>query len=232
MIVVFASAQARRERPTAVPTWIFVSGYLLVWVATGAVVYPRPSRQRHRQPPFLDRPSQFGAASARGHTGRSRALSVHADQTRLPDPLPLAPCPRGAILARSMARGISDGYTTRGLLSWMLLGTLCGAHRRWGHEPGLDAFAHAGCLCRKGAPPRAAHFKCDLCRIRRPRARGRQWCRPNALERVRVSPKGARPSFRPAKAGRSGNCRWRLMTTRRLRDVRFHGHDNPSGETC
>jgi predicted metal-binding membrane protein len=39
MIVVFASAQARRERPTAVPTWIFVSGYLLVWVATGAAVY-------------------------------------------------------------------------------------------------------------------------------------------------------------------------------------------------
>jgi predicted metal-binding membrane protein len=39
MIVVFASAQARRERPSAVPTWIFVSGYLLVWVATGAAVY-------------------------------------------------------------------------------------------------------------------------------------------------------------------------------------------------
>jgi predicted metal-binding membrane protein len=39
MIIVFASAQARRERPTAVPTWIFVSGYLLVWVATGAAVY-------------------------------------------------------------------------------------------------------------------------------------------------------------------------------------------------
>jgi len=39
MIVVFASAQAGRERPTAVPTWIFVAGYLLVWVATGAAVY-------------------------------------------------------------------------------------------------------------------------------------------------------------------------------------------------
>ena len=39
MIVVFASAQAARERPTAVPTWIFVAGYLLVWMATGAAVY-------------------------------------------------------------------------------------------------------------------------------------------------------------------------------------------------
>lgn len=39
MIVVFASAQAGRERPTAVPTWIFVTGYLLVWVVTGAAVY-------------------------------------------------------------------------------------------------------------------------------------------------------------------------------------------------
>jgi predicted metal-binding membrane protein len=39
MIVIFASAQARRERPTAVPTWIFVAGYLLVWAAAGAAVY-------------------------------------------------------------------------------------------------------------------------------------------------------------------------------------------------
>jgi predicted metal-binding membrane protein len=39
MIVVFATAQAERGRPTAVPTWIFVAGYLLVWVVTGAAVY-------------------------------------------------------------------------------------------------------------------------------------------------------------------------------------------------
>lgn len=39
MIVVFATAQAGRGRPTAVPTWIFVAGYLLVWVVTGAAVY-------------------------------------------------------------------------------------------------------------------------------------------------------------------------------------------------
>jgi predicted metal-binding membrane protein len=39
MILTFASAQARRDRAVAVPTWIFVAGYLLVWAAAGAAVY-------------------------------------------------------------------------------------------------------------------------------------------------------------------------------------------------
>jgi predicted metal-binding membrane protein len=39
MILVFASAQARRRPDIAVPTWIFVAGYLLVWAATGLAVY-------------------------------------------------------------------------------------------------------------------------------------------------------------------------------------------------
>lgn len=39
MILVFASAQAQHEGRTVVPTWIFVAGYLLVWMAVGAVVY-------------------------------------------------------------------------------------------------------------------------------------------------------------------------------------------------
>jgi predicted metal-binding membrane protein len=39
MIVTFASAQARRDRAVAVPSWIFVAGYLLVWAAAGAAVY-------------------------------------------------------------------------------------------------------------------------------------------------------------------------------------------------
>jgi predicted metal-binding membrane protein len=39
MIVMFASAQARRERRAAVPTWIFVAGYILVWAAVGILVY-------------------------------------------------------------------------------------------------------------------------------------------------------------------------------------------------
>jgi len=39
MIFMFAAAQARRDRKTAVPTWIFVAGYLVVWAAAGALVY-------------------------------------------------------------------------------------------------------------------------------------------------------------------------------------------------
>ena len=39
MIVIFASAQVRRARASAVPTWIFVAGYILVWLAAGLLVY-------------------------------------------------------------------------------------------------------------------------------------------------------------------------------------------------
>lgn len=39
MIFMFAAAQTRREQQVAVPTWIFVAGYLLVWAAGGLVVY-------------------------------------------------------------------------------------------------------------------------------------------------------------------------------------------------
>jgi predicted metal-binding membrane protein len=39
MILIFASAQARRARHAAVPTWIFTAGYILVWLAAGLLVY-------------------------------------------------------------------------------------------------------------------------------------------------------------------------------------------------
>jgi predicted metal-binding membrane protein len=39
MILIFASAQARRARGTAIPTWIFGAGYILVWAAVGLLVY-------------------------------------------------------------------------------------------------------------------------------------------------------------------------------------------------
>jgi len=39
MILIFASAQARRVGEAAVPTWIFIAGYLLVWLAAGILVY-------------------------------------------------------------------------------------------------------------------------------------------------------------------------------------------------
>jgi predicted metal-binding membrane protein len=39
MILIFASAQARRDRHIAIPTWIFVAGYLVVWAGSGVLVY-------------------------------------------------------------------------------------------------------------------------------------------------------------------------------------------------
>jgi predicted metal-binding membrane protein len=39
MILVFASAQARRRDHVTVPTWIFISGYMVVWAAAGLLVY-------------------------------------------------------------------------------------------------------------------------------------------------------------------------------------------------
>src|SRR5262245_23968924 len=39
MILTFAAAQARRNRNVAVPTWMFVAGYILVWDYAGVVVY-------------------------------------------------------------------------------------------------------------------------------------------------------------------------------------------------
>jgi predicted metal-binding membrane protein len=39
IILIFASAQARRHRHVAVPTWIFVAGYIFVWAYAGVLVY-------------------------------------------------------------------------------------------------------------------------------------------------------------------------------------------------
>jgi predicted metal-binding membrane protein len=39
MILIFAAAQARRNRQVMVPTWIFIAGYLLVWGISGLLVY-------------------------------------------------------------------------------------------------------------------------------------------------------------------------------------------------
>jgi predicted metal-binding membrane protein len=38
-ILIVAAAQARGERHVAVPTWIFVAGYILVWAAAGLGAY-------------------------------------------------------------------------------------------------------------------------------------------------------------------------------------------------
>ena len=39
MILTFAAARARRDRNVAVPTWMFVAGYTLVWGYAGVVVF-------------------------------------------------------------------------------------------------------------------------------------------------------------------------------------------------
>jgi predicted metal-binding membrane protein len=39
MILTFAAAQARRDGNVAVPTWVFVAAYILVWAYAGLVVY-------------------------------------------------------------------------------------------------------------------------------------------------------------------------------------------------
>jgi predicted metal-binding membrane protein len=39
VIFMFAAAQARRAPDVAVPTWIFVAGYILVWAAAGIVAW-------------------------------------------------------------------------------------------------------------------------------------------------------------------------------------------------
>jgi predicted metal-binding membrane protein len=39
MVLIFASAQARRQEQVAVPTWIFIAGYMAVWAAAGILVY-------------------------------------------------------------------------------------------------------------------------------------------------------------------------------------------------
>ncbi len=39
VVLVFASAQARRGSAAAIATWIFIAGYLLVWAAVGVLVY-------------------------------------------------------------------------------------------------------------------------------------------------------------------------------------------------
>jgi len=39
MILIFAAAQARRDQHVAVPTWIFISGYILVWAGAGLGAY-------------------------------------------------------------------------------------------------------------------------------------------------------------------------------------------------
>lgn len=39
MVLIFASAEARRGKDAAIATWVFIAGYMLVWAAAGVLVY-------------------------------------------------------------------------------------------------------------------------------------------------------------------------------------------------
>jgi predicted metal-binding membrane protein len=99
MILIFASAQARRTRDIAVPTWVFVAGYILVWMAVGLLVYVLVQAGSEMAPPQPGGSGRLGAPGTRSTADRSRALPVHSAQARLPQSLPLAFRLRGAALA-------------------------------------------------------------------------------------------------------------------------------------
>ena len=208
MIVIFASAQARRARDVGRPD-LDLRRRLHPGLAGGRPprLCPGPDRQRDRHRACLGRPGELGADRPRDHPGRSGPLSVHADQTRLPDPLPLALCLRGTALARRTCRRAPDGPPARWLLSWLLLGAVRrdGCRRR--DEPGLDAPAHAGCLRRESAPAGPARLTHDRCRPDRSRADGRKWRRLDAVDRLinafwRSAPASAEASCRRGHGGR------------------------------
>ena len=101
MILVFVSAKAQHERPTAVPTWTFVAGYLLVWLVAGAVVYVlgQVGSNLATLITLTDLVSWKPIALGAILVCRSWSLSVHATQASLPQSLSLSPCLRGAALA-------------------------------------------------------------------------------------------------------------------------------------
>jgi len=102
MILIFAAAQARRDRHVTVPTWIFVAGYILVWAAAGLARCVRTRSGVHRtvEVSCFNRPRHLGAPRAGDRADLSWALPVHAAQARLspPMPIPLGFC--SAVLAR------------------------------------------------------------------------------------------------------------------------------------
>src|SRR5262249_49343681 len=72
MILTFSAAQAWRDRNVAVPTWMFVAGYILVWGYAGVVVFVLV----HAGKDLVDRVAESGAWA-------SRALGVTLTLTGL-----------------------------------------------------------------------------------------------------------------------------------------------------
>ena len=210
MIAIFAAAQARRHRDVAVPTWIFVAGYLLVWAVAGVLVYllVQIGSDLASRVAAAER-ARWGPLALGTTLLAAGALSAHAAEARLPPPLPLAFRLRGAALAGRPPGCPPDGPSARGLLPGLLLGAVCRPRRRRGDEPGLDAPAHACGLRREGAATRRA--ECHRCRRRLPRSRapGGHRSRSNAVARLSRShgaldhPPGAGSADRHGRGARS-----------------------------
>lgn len=138
MILIFASAQARRARQGAVPSWVFMAGYLLVWAAAGLLVYVLV---------------QIGSDIATGLTSADRAswAPVALGATLLAAGLyQFAPLNRVclthcrspfAFVAQHWRDGrigpLQMGLRHGGYLSWLLLGAV----RRDGRRPGVMSLA-------------------------------------------------------------------------------------------
>ena len=176
MILIFASAQARRDRHVAVPTWIFVAGYMLVWAAAGlgAYVLDQAFTELVELSSFT-RPRHLGAPRAGDHADLRRALPVHAAQARLspPVPVPLGFC--SAVLARGSYRCGQHGSAARPVLPWLLLGPVRCANGCRDDEYRLDAFAYAGGIRGKGVPVWGAYLSCSGGGVNRYRIANCKW---------------------------------------------------------
>ena len=124
MILIFAYAQARRDRLIAIPTWIFIAGYFVIWAAAGVLVYIVVQSSDGVCRSFcVTRQDDLGPACARSNAGRRRDISVHAAEARMSPPLPLAISFCCSALARGADRRAQYGNASRPLLPRMLLGS-------------------------------------------------------------------------------------------------------------
>jgi predicted metal-binding membrane protein len=149
MILVFAAAQAPRDRHVAVPTWIFVAGYILVWAAAGlgAYVLDQVFTELLRSHASMERitwaPLALGItlilAGLYQFMPLKQFVSANAD--------PLGFC--SAVLAR-VVQVRSHGSAARPLLPRLLLGPVRCANGCRDDEYRLDAFAYAGGIRGKG----------------------------------------------------------------------------------
>ena len=179
MILTFAAAQAQRDRNVAVPTWMFVAGYLLVWAYAGLVVYLLLYVGKDLVDHLAWLENGAWAPLALGVTLTLAGLYEFTPLKRL--------CLRHcrsplAFVRRALARRLGErgriGSLARPLLPGLLLGTL----RRDGcccrdDELRLDGSDNVGGIRRKGVAARSPHLSCGGPRVDRSRAAGRKWRR-------------------------------------------------------